>query len=251
MAELPFPLRGHGITRLTPSNIGEVSALNGLRVMLVVSLVFVGLGFYELYGALRKIISAVPIEATVTDHEVRRRRATRSNDHDSFTPLVEFKFMFNGQTVTSNDIYPGAQTSYGSRAAAQFEISEWPLGSRVTAYVPPHDPPAAFLRKVPSGMSLVALFVPIAMLVASLMYLVQVDRLYVYERRFAFCVALPLAFLVVLGGASLAWTIVVEGQSAAKVALWIATVVLTFAVPLWVHMAAFGQLEEIAPDDLA
>lgn len=227
-----------------------MSALNGLRVVLVAAVLFTALGCHGLYNALRMIATAVPVAAVVTSHDIKRHRSG-SDDEDSYTPVVTFRFAFEGRFVTASNIYPGYQSSYGSRGVAHMELNEWPLGTTVTAYVPPHDASEAFLRRVPSGINLLLVFLPIGILVGSIMYLVQVDRLYVYERGLAFNVLLPLAVFIVLGGASLGWTFVVSGDGAVKAALWISTVVLAFAAPLWIHMANSGELVEIAPDDLS
>jgi hypothetical protein len=126
--------------------------------VLLVGIGILGVGAYSYVADSAVLDDRVEVTAEVVDTGVEEVPASRGNT--AFVPNVTFQYRFNGTEYTSNRLYPGrAQPTYGNRSSAEAQLSAYPVGETVTAYVDPDSPARAFLIDSRSGLGIGALAV--------------------------------------------------------------------------------------------
>lgn len=121
-----------------------------LGVLLVVG------GGYLYYSGLQTTANAEPVDATVVSSSVVDNRNSGGNDADDFGIAVEYRYTYDGETYTSENLCPGSGSacapSSDFRTEMRDALEDYPEGGTVTAYVPPSNPSNAYL--VRTGPSL-------------------------------------------------------------------------------------------------
>jgi hypothetical protein len=114
-------------------------------VMLLAGLVTAGFGAYDYLGQSDAVEDAVEVEATVLETEVEEVSKRRGGaDYD---PDVRFEYTYDGETYTSERMYPATFTpDHDTREGAEEVLEEYDTGATVTAYVNPGSPGGAFLK---------------------------------------------------------------------------------------------------------
>lgn len=82
------------------------------------------------------------IEATVTESRIEKIE-DGSGVH---FPEITFEYRYNGQTYESSNVLEGSNEPGGSRDEIESYVEKYPRSERVTAYVFPDAPGAAFLE---------------------------------------------------------------------------------------------------------
>lgn len=116
-------------------------------VLVVVGLVFSGIGGYLYVDEQRAIDNSEPIEGVVVDSSVYVDRATSSDDSDSYFPEIRYRYSYDGREYTNDNVFPGTGSRSTSRARANSLVDEYRPGATVTVYVEPDTPERSFLIK--------------------------------------------------------------------------------------------------------
>lgn len=125
------------------SLVGKVQVF--VAVMFLVGLVMVGFGAYDYVGQSETLDDAVEVEATVLSAEVEKVSTRRAGvDYDT---EVRFEYTYNGETYTSEGMYPVTfGPNYDTRESAEEVIEGYEAGETVTAYLDPNSPGNGFLK---------------------------------------------------------------------------------------------------------
>jgi len=123
-------------------------------------LVMVG-GGYLYYSGMQATANAEEVDATVVSSTFVDNSNTGGNDADEYTVAVEYRYTYDGQTHTSENLCPGAGS--GCKPSSDFRsdmedfLADYPEGETVTAYVSSSNPSSAYL--IDTGPSLIYLVV--------------------------------------------------------------------------------------------
>jgi hypothetical protein len=130
----------------------ELGILRGGMLALVVGLAVAGVGAYDYTQQSAAIESSVEVDATITGKNVN---SVITSGTSQFNPEVNFEYSYEGESYTSNNLYPAsASKNYDTKSAAQSAMDEYEQGETVTAYVDPDSPGDAFLKNEKSSSSL-------------------------------------------------------------------------------------------------
>jgi hypothetical protein len=135
-----------------------LSANAGCLLMFVLAFgaPFVGLGGFFVYmgrSTMRDQVRlnevAIIVPATILSSDVRRSNTkTGPGTGDTATSYwadIEFTYDYDGETRTSDKVWPVAED--GSAMAMRAVVERYPQGSQVSVFVDPDDPAVAFLEK--------------------------------------------------------------------------------------------------------
>jgi hypothetical protein len=126
--------------------------------VLVGVLLVVG-GGYLYYSGMQASANAEPVDATVVSSHVVDNRNAGSDTGKDYTVAVEYRYAYEGETYTSENLCPGVGSSCAPssdfRTDMQDAVNDYPEGGTVTAYVPPSNPSGAYLIR--TGPSLIYL----------------------------------------------------------------------------------------------
>jgi len=103
-------------------------------------LVFGGIGGSLALTQHRKIVSYLPVEATVISSRVVVRRSSKST---SYAPAVVYRFTAKGRDWQGRDVFPIGQS--GSRSWAAGVAASYRAGRKTQAYYDPANPVNSFL----------------------------------------------------------------------------------------------------------
>ena len=103
-------------------------------------LIFGGIGGSLVVTQHRKIISYLPVEATVVSSRVVVRHSGRSR---SYAPVVLYRYRAKGRDWQGDDVFPIRQS--GSRSWAASVAGSYRAGRRTQAYYDPKNPSNSFL----------------------------------------------------------------------------------------------------------
>ncbi|WP_324663445.1 DUF3592 domain-containing protein [Haloarcula sediminis] len=127
-------------------------------VVLLFGLAIVCVGAYSYVSDSARLDGRVTVTAEVTGVGVEQVEGSRGRE--AYVPAVQFQYRFRGTGYTSDRLYPGrSQPQYDDRATARERVSAYAVGERVTAYVDPEAPGAAFLEDARSGQATGAVIV--------------------------------------------------------------------------------------------
>jgi len=131
---------------------------------LVLGVACIAGGGYLLYDSFQATLNAEEVDAEVLESDVSGTSGTERE----FRVRVTYEYSYEGQTYTSDNIYPSTGGDrYSSQGSAESFLEEYPEGKTVTAYVNPDDPSEAFLEsEVRMQMVIAYLFVIVLGIVA-------------------------------------------------------------------------------------
>ena len=103
-------------------------------------------GYGEYQSQRATLDDAVEVEATVVESDVQSFRD--GDDGTVYRLTVTYEYEYEGERyeVSSFDTSGTKSKEYDSQSDAREALDEYPEGDRITAYVPPDDPGAAFLE---------------------------------------------------------------------------------------------------------
>lgn len=118
------------------------------------------LGLYLSVGKLRRSRQRdefVPVEATVLRSDLRvEEEIDRGSKTTTYFPEVEYEYTVDGETYTSDSVYPGRLGGTSNRSDNQSVVDNHPAGAQVEAHYHPDDPSRSFL--VDKSSTRVAIF---------------------------------------------------------------------------------------------
>jgi len=118
--------------------------------VLLLGLGMTGMGGYLYVGESAALDNTVEVTAEITDTGVKQTQGSRGRE--VYIPTVTFEYRFRGTDYTSNRIFPRrSQPPYNEKSTAESRLAPYSVGKRVTAYVDPDAPGAAFLENSRSG----------------------------------------------------------------------------------------------------
>ncbi|MFC6974174.1 DUF3592 domain-containing protein [Halomicroarcula sp. GCM10025709] len=96
-----------------------MGSLGQAIVLIALGVVFAGLGGYLYVDQQAAIENSVPIEGTVVASEVEIDRPADPDDATSYYPVVTYRYEYDGQSFTNDNVFPGTgrQSTSESRAA--------------------------------------------------------------------------------------------------------------------------------------
>jgi hypothetical protein len=116
----------------------------GVVVILVFLGIFGAVGSGTVYEHNRAIQEYEPTEATILETDII---VDDSDDDTSYEPVVRYEYTVDGETYTSDNVFPGRFTrSKGSRSGATSVTSQYSPGDRVTIQHNPDRPQQSYLR---------------------------------------------------------------------------------------------------------
>ena len=121
-----------------------------------IGLVMLLFGAYEVFMQRRLMASSQEVQATISESSVSISRdlSTDSNSSPSafsYEPVVKFSYEIAGKQHESTLLRPLITgRAYNSEAAAANELTPFPAGKRVVAFVNPKYPDRAYLLREPS-----------------------------------------------------------------------------------------------------
>jgi hypothetical protein len=117
----------------------------------VIGLVMLVYGAYELFVERRLMANAQAVQATITESNVSVSRDLASDGNSgasafSYAPVVKFRYEFSGRAYEGTMLRPTGRV-YNSQAAAANELTRFPAGAGVQAFVNPAYPENAYLLR--------------------------------------------------------------------------------------------------------
>jgi hypothetical protein len=117
-------------------------------LLLLLSVGLVSYGAVDYVQSTNAVRDSVETEATVTEVGVETVSSrTESGGNVEYEPVVEFTYMYEGETYTGDNVFPGSVPArYETESAARDAIAAYEPGTTTTAYVSPDNPQTAFLK---------------------------------------------------------------------------------------------------------
>jgi hypothetical protein len=147
--------------RLSIGKRKNVSGNKAVALAALISLVGVallGYGFTQYRGQAQSLENAENITATITDTGIETDSSRRGGI--DYRAEVEFRYSFEGQEYTSDNIYPlQAGKDFDTESAAQDFLENYPEGEAVNAYVNPDNPEGAFLKSQRSNQPVILMVI--------------------------------------------------------------------------------------------
>lgn len=141
------------------ADAGGGTTLSHPVVPVIVGLLVVAGGGYLFYSGMQTTANAEAVDATVVSSGVVDNSNTGGDDAKDYTVRVEYRYTYDGETYTSENLCPGAGTGCAPASDFRTDVQEFvddhAEGDTVTAYVQPSNPSNAYL--VDSGPPLVYL----------------------------------------------------------------------------------------------
>lgn len=149
------------------SNASRKQKLAWGSILMLIGVAISGFGYMNYQNQGDSLQNAVNITGTVTGTEIVENHGRRSTD---YSPVISFEYTYQGQTYTSDNMYPPGDTQreLDSMSAAESVTAEYPTGSEVSAYVTPDNPGEAFLKKKRSNGPLLFTGIGAAMVLGGL-----------------------------------------------------------------------------------
>lgn len=140
-----------------------------LVVFGVIGLVMLVYGAYEIFKERRLMANAQPVQATITESNISISRDLTDDGSSgvatfSYAPVVKFRYEFGGDAYEGTMLRPTARV-YNSQAAAADELTRFPAGAGVQAFVNPAYPEKAHLLREASRGSVIFVVVGALVLV--------------------------------------------------------------------------------------
>jgi hypothetical protein len=137
-----------------------------------VSVGLMAIGWY--WGAIQRhrILTYVPITATITDSHVKKLIGHGKN-RDTYIPVIAYYYFVHGTRYDCNRVIASGDPSFvNGEAEAQQVVAKHPVGSTSTAWYDPTNPASAFLLRQVEGVQYGIAFAPLALAMFGLYLLV-------------------------------------------------------------------------------
>jgi len=129
----------------------DKKGVGGVVILLVIGAVAFVIGFHPVYQHNVAVQENQAVDATVISTDID---VDRDDDDTDYRPVVRYEYTVDGQTYTSENVYPGQFTRWhDSRSKAESVIGDYQAGSgttaggeQVTAFYNPDNPGDAYLR---------------------------------------------------------------------------------------------------------
>lgn len=115
----------------------------GELVMILIALLIIGYAGYDYVQQINAIQTAVAVNATITEVGIT---LSDGGGMDYF-PEITYEYQYKGTNYTGDAVFPGGLHSGYDRSEARAIIAPYTENETVTAYVDPHSPADAFLKK--------------------------------------------------------------------------------------------------------
>jgi hypothetical protein len=120
--------------------------------MILAGAAFGGFGWYAYQNEQADIENAVEVEGVVQGTSIDEDVDRRDRDDDgireretSYQPIVRYDYTYEGQSYSSDSVYPGPEETFDNRGGATDVTDDYSTGETVTVYVNSDDPSRAFL----------------------------------------------------------------------------------------------------------
>ena len=120
-------------------------SLSGAAMGMVIGILFAAAGGYMIYDQRQAVENADRVEATVVGTDVREASGSDKSSGTSYYPVVEYRYTYDGQEYTNDNVFPGSRSRSTGKARAEEIASEYDLGETVTVHVDPENPSESFL----------------------------------------------------------------------------------------------------------
>ena len=171
-------------------HIGYLILLPWLSLLLV-PVVFVGVGVWLAIDQERRLVMFIPVDAQVLSSGVQTELAydDEGDPYQIYTPVVEYQYEIYEQTHTSQQV-TALSMSNQSESWARDIVARYPVGRAVDAYVNPNNPAEAFLLReasfFPYAIVLIAmLFVAVEAVVCWRVFVKKKSRPVTHQRLIA------------------------------------------------------------------
>jgi hypothetical protein len=125
----------------------------GQAVLLIaIGVAFAGIGGYLYTDQQAAIENSVPIEGTVVASGVDVDRPSDPDDAVSYYPEITYRYEYEGQSYTNDNVFPGSGRQSTSESRASSIAAEYAEGETVTVYVDPSEPQRSFLVRESSEL---------------------------------------------------------------------------------------------------
>jgi len=133
--------------------------LGAALLIVAFGVAFAGFGWHSLQEEQADLNNAIEhegeVQSVAIEEDVTRRDrdddGVRETDRD-YEPVVEYTYEYQGETYTSESVFPGPDQSFDSRSTAEDYTGEYEAGRTVTVYVNEQDPSSAFLVRESSSL---------------------------------------------------------------------------------------------------
>jgi hypothetical protein len=150
--ELRVGLREGLVAIVVVVGAGLAYVLADLPPSTIITAPFVLIGVIGLYLSARKLQRSLqrsefePVQAEVLHSELRSQTETDSGARTTtYFPDIEYEYTVDGETYTSDSVYPGRLGGTSDRSANQSIVDDHSAGDRIEAYYHPEDPARSFL----------------------------------------------------------------------------------------------------------
>lgn len=152
---------------------------NTTTIIIAIAFMLIGggvamIGYTEYQEAQKIIENSVEVQGEIISSTINEEREKRNSDTGSryktvYDPQVEYKYNYQGESYTNNNIKTGSiNNDYSSREKAEEEISEYKKGSSVTVKVNSENPNESYLEKSKASSYMVFIGMGILFLIVGL-----------------------------------------------------------------------------------
>jgi len=120
--------------------------------IVVVGAGLAGFGWYSYQEEQADLENAIEHEGQIKSVDIEEDVTRRDRDDDGireterdYKPVVRYTYEYEGESYTSESLFPGPDESFGSRSKAEDYTEEYEAGQQVTVYVNENEPGSAFL----------------------------------------------------------------------------------------------------------
>lgn len=144
----------------------NVDGLSGGKEALIVLVAGIGLALYGGYSLTQQsaaLQNAEKVTVTVESTGIEEISGGKRSSID-YKPTTSFSYTYNGESYTSNNIYPSGLTQeFNTEKSARNTISKYKEGQNYTGYVNPETPGKAFLKNESSNKPYFMILIGIGM----------------------------------------------------------------------------------------
>lgn len=137
----------------------ELRRLAGALLIVVFGVAFAGFGWYSYQEEQADLNNAVEHEGQVQSVDIEEDVTRRDRDDDgiretdrSYEAIVRYTYEYDGESYTSESLFPGPDQTFDSRSGAEDYTEEYESGETVTVYVNEQEPGSAFLVRKSSSL---------------------------------------------------------------------------------------------------
>lgn len=127
--------------------------------IVVVGVGLAGFGWYSLQEEQADLNNAIEHEGEIQSVDIEEDVTRRDRDDDGiretdrdYKPIVTYTYEYEGESYTSESLFPGPDQTFDSRSEAEDYTAEYEPGQRATVYVNQDEPGSAFLVRESSSL---------------------------------------------------------------------------------------------------